>query len=457
MIKVERPVVGPTSLTGKANKGRQKGSTEGEAIIAAYQVFLGTQPPPPKGFQFTFAAYKADDVKEALSRLFRGKCAYCESRYAVTQPMDVEHWRPKGGVEELGPGGKVRLAPGYPWLAATWTNLLPSCIDCNRPRIQVYKRPDGTEDQSRLGKANQFPVIGSRMPPPSPGAAAYPTEDVALLIDPTTEDPAVHLSFREDGLVLGRTEKGWESIRVYALNRAELVFERLGVAQLIEQRLTTIEALAAIIAATGSDAAVERDPALEDLNYDLQDLVSHEIDALLAMADPARPFSAMARQLIDENSPSELTTAPAAVTWPTEVAAMLQRFVAHDKSRDHEIVASRLFGLGFTPLVPTGRAGAAQSGATYLRWSVQGSARRVTLYQNSAGLVSNGSPQLDFARGLAGARPSRGVRPRIQFTYKGSRLEDVLLATTRFRAWADGPDARGPRINSTTGGSHDRN
>jgi hypothetical protein len=440
MIKVERPVVAPASLTEKPTRGRHRGSTETEAIIAAYQSFLAKQPPPSKGFLFTFAAYKADDVKEALSTLFRGKCAYCESRYAVTQPMDVEHWRPKGGVEEVRPDGKIELQPGYPWLAATWTNLLPSCIDCNRPRVQTYQRPDGTQDQTRLGKANQFPVIGSRMPAPVPGASAYPTEDVPLLIDPTTEDPVLHLSFREDGLVLGRTDKGWESIRVYALNRAELVFERLGVALLIEQRLTTIEALAAIIAAIGSPA-FDSDPNREDLSYDLQDLVAHEIDALLAMADPTRPFSAMARQLIDENAPIELTTAPAAVTWPMAIAEMLQRFVDHDRSRDHEIVASRLSGLGFSPRAAASRGATERSGTTYLHWSVQGSERRVTLYQNSAGLVSNGGPQRTFATRLAGAIASEGVRPRVRFTYKESSLEDVLVATTRFRAWADGSDA----------------
>ena len=41
-----------------------------------------------------------------------------------------------------------------------------------------------------LGKANQFPVSGPRMQPPAPDSPTPPVEDVALLIDPTVDDPA---------------------------------------------------------------------------------------------------------------------------------------------------------------------------------------------------------------------------------------------------------------------------
>ena len=52
-----------------------------------------------KKWNFGFKIYKHDQVKKALTDLFHGKCAYCETRYAATQPMDVEHWRPKGQIE----------------------------------------------------------------------------------------------------------------------------------------------------------------------------------------------------------------------------------------------------------------------------------------------------------------------------------------------------------------------
>src|SRR4051812_36358022 len=77
-----------------------------------------------KGFEF--AAYKNPAVVKALEAAFLGKCAYCEHRYDAGAPCDVEHYRPKGGVEIDGD----LTEPFYYWLAAEWTNLLPSCADC---------------------------------------------------------------------------------------------------------------------------------------------------------------------------------------------------------------------------------------------------------------------------------------------------------------------------------------
>ena len=54
--------------------------------------------PALEGKPFTFAAYKLDAVKEALNAAFGFKCAYCESFFGATQPLDVEHFRPKSGV-----------------------------------------------------------------------------------------------------------------------------------------------------------------------------------------------------------------------------------------------------------------------------------------------------------------------------------------------------------------------
>src|SRR3546814_21065688 len=63
----------------------------------------------------------------ALFALVHCKCAYFEARYDTTAPVDIVHFRPKAGIV-----GTRHL--GYWWFAATWSNLLPSCIDCNRKR-----------------------------------------------------------------------------------------------------------------------------------------------------------------------------------------------------------------------------------------------------------------------------------------------------------------------------------
>jgi len=418
MIRADRTgVVAPESLSRLAKSGAHQGQTEEQAIIAEYDNYLTAQPRPDK-FDFEFKAHKADDVKLALAQLFRGKCAYCESRYAVTQPMDVEHFRPKGGVEEIGADGKARLAEGYPWLAARWTNLLPSCIDCNRPRIQ-HDQLTGVDE--KMGKANQFPITGPRMLPQRP-TGPEPAADAALILDPCVDEPAQHLRFHEDGTVTATTEKGRQSIRVYALNRAELAFERLGLARLIEQRLATIEILSWVV----DDQVLP-----EAVRLDLQDLVAHEIDALMDLAEPGRPFSAMARQLIDANSPVGHGVAePVPPAWPPAVEAMVQRIAARDPSPHHLTVASQLWTLGYQPNLP--------AAATYVRWTVQGTSRGVTLYQETAGLVSDSRPQLELANAIAGAEVAPGTNPRVRWTYAGAKVDAVLVAAIRFRDWADG-------------------
>jgi hypothetical protein len=138
----------------------------------------------------------------------------------------------------------------------------PSCIDCNRERTQ---RDLLTGQEETLGKANQFPVSGPRMTPPTPGNPA-PVFDSALLLNPCTDDPTEHLEFRDDGSVIpaDASPVGVESIRTYALNRTELALDRLGLARLIEQRIRTIEGLANVIAQPelSETTARSRGPAL---------------------------------------------------------------------------------------------------------------------------------------------------------------------------------------------------
>ena len=215
---------------------------------------------------FEFAVYKSAAVKDALERLFHGKCAYCESFFATTQPVDVEHYRPKGGVEG------IDGHPGYWWLAMVWTNLLPSCIDCNRRRDQLTPHESaassvalaqaGNRDRWRklsTGKATAFPLEAN-----SPRAATeeedYDLSEKRLLLDPTRDEPSDHIGFyvnrnhlvslvhplalgaadrqpilpahdAASGLAVGSavagvSAKGAVSIQVYGLNRLGLVQAR---------------------------------------------------------------------------------------------------------------------------------------------------------------------------------------------------------------------------------------
>lgn len=176
-----------------------------------------------KNTAFEFKAYKDDNVREALAKLFGRKCAYCESVYTAVSPVDVEHFRPKGAI--ITADGK-QIPRGYFWLAADWENLLPSCADCNRERKQVTL-PTGEVRKS--GKAEHFPLADEKKRATRPAQLAG--ED-PLLLNPCVDRPEQHLEFFDkDGqkaLLRPRaaSRKGERSIDVYGLNRKGLVEER---------------------------------------------------------------------------------------------------------------------------------------------------------------------------------------------------------------------------------------
>jgi uncharacterized protein (TIGR02646 family) len=264
-------------------------------------------------------------VKKRLEELFHGKCAYCESLYASQAPVDVEHYRPKGRIE-----GELKH-PGYWWLAAEWTNLLPSCLDCNRRRKQLA--PIVSTDLAVLyetmktGKQDSFPVLGAR-------AALEPDDLVAeraLLLDPTRDDPDNHLAIwlagdRAAGLIypvsatgaaagppilpqavedpaavaghaaaVGISVRGAVSIQVYGLNRIRLVQER---ARLLQQ-LRFLESVFLDISEVSRDlAAVNVTIArqeLADATDRLDRLQRRILDQMQSLAAPTAPHSTVAR------------------------------------------------------------------------------------------------------------------------------------------------------------------
>ena len=227
-----------------------------------------------EGKPFSFGVYKLTPVKDALNATFHFKCAYCESYFGATQPLDVEHVRPKSGVLV----GTELVWGVYYWLAAVWGNLLPSCTDCNRPRTQTL--PDGNEQT--LGKANQFPISSE-----AKRAAAEGQEKAEgrLLVHPCVDDPGKHLTFEADGIVSWKTRKGKESIRVYALLRRGLVQAR---------KDFQLEVLTHITIAKGLARELEDGP-----NPRLETLLLTELQALARFVDPSHEYSAVARALVD--------------------------------------------------------------------------------------------------------------------------------------------------------------
>ena len=240
---------------------------------------------------FAFKVYSSAEVKAALERAFHGKCAYCESRYVGTQPMDVEHWRPKGKVREED-GSE---AGGYYWLASTWENLLPSCIDCNRQRTQI-EMPDGTTRS--LGKGMWFPLEkGSKR------AATRGEEDAerTLLLDPTRDLPDEYFSFAEkEGVIrpsdTSKANKALASIKVYALNRVGLVQERQRVIRLVERRIATIDGLTLALDRVSRLRSKDERKRLVAM---IEDLLFQEMTELRALTAREQPYALLARQLVD--------------------------------------------------------------------------------------------------------------------------------------------------------------
>lgn len=232
-----------------------------------------------------FAVYKDKNVKNKLDRLFNGKCAYCESQYAATQPMDVEHYRPKNAVKGEGDHD------GYWWLAMNWENLLPSCIDCNRERTQTFVLSDGSSKVMTLGKGSKFPIADIDNRAYSPNDSL--DDEEALLINPCTMQVQDHLKWKFDSgfcLAEHRDPAGKNSIEVYGLNRMGLVRRRTIVLRRLEALKRTIIGLARAL-------ELVSEPKVANI---IETIIGECISDLEDHTNPEREFTGMAREFVDQ-------------------------------------------------------------------------------------------------------------------------------------------------------------
>lgn len=140
---------------------------------------------------------------EPLMELFRGKCAYCESKIGPTADVEIDTFRPVSASGLDGSGSTEH----YQWLRVEWENLYPACPACNR------------------AKRGLFPVDGPRAEIGTPIERIVNSEK-ALLLDPCRDEPAAHLEFIKDGMVVPLSRKGEATIQVLNLNRPQLVAAR---------------------------------------------------------------------------------------------------------------------------------------------------------------------------------------------------------------------------------------
>lgn len=235
---------------------------------------------------YPFADYKEADVVTALNLLFHNKCAYCEGKITNTGPIDVEHFRPKGNIE-----GELNH-PGYWWLATEWTNLLASCIDCNRGRYQILlASEDGqqlTQGERLSGKHDHFPVGGLR----ATCATDDHSQEDPLLIDPTCIDPGEHIDWKivvEWPLAVALSRYGKSSIDIFGLNRSKLAEARRDLQLKLDEDFLCLKEMITGIAEEPTDEGVRRwIPRLE-----------RHIAKFFRHADTSNEYSAFARHHVE--------------------------------------------------------------------------------------------------------------------------------------------------------------
>ncbi|MBN3786187.1 hypothetical protein [Burkholderia sp. Ac-20353] len=241
---------------------------------------------------FSFKHYKARDVKAALRQLAGGNCAYCESKIGAVGAREVEHYRPKGGIDG------TANHPGYWWLAHNWNNLLPTCRDCNKSLRQHIVAPGMTRAQvedilsrtpkGNYGKATQFAIRGVRAVSDS---CSLEAED-PLLIDPCRRDPGNELrwDFSTELTLIEPKEVeinrpslyGEYTIKTCGLNRAELVLDRIPTLRPMRTLRTHI---------------INRLNQWDGSQVDLDDIMK-EVEVLTAHAHPEQPYAGMAAAYI---------------------------------------------------------------------------------------------------------------------------------------------------------------
>jgi uncharacterized protein (TIGR02646 family) len=289
MIKIDRGRVGcPAYIDGPGSAGHQ------EMLDNDAEHLAGTN-------EFTFEAYKHQTVKDALEDLFGRKCAYCESDIKAVHPSEIEHYRPKGRIVEWNPvTKKLDRQTGYYWLAARWSNLLVSCIDCNRRR----KHKDANGKLMKSGKADYFPLATGSARASNDAALVG---EVPMLLNPCEDDPRKHLEFTDAGGIKPRQTNGFadargaETIKLLGLARGGLIESRADHALSVNYCLLNI-----------------REALVFGGN------VNRHLTELLRLLDPKKQHTALTRHLAATELPAMFN----GVVLPPALDAALKKVVA---------------------------------------------------------------------------------------------------------------------------------
>lgn len=142
--------------------------------------------------------YKLRDVKDALSTLYHGKCAYCEQR---VEQFHVEHYRPK---------------TIYFWLAYSWDNLLLACVTCNQLKLDSFPINGSIASLDEAQFLQNINSIG----------AEYDSIELPKIANPERHNPEGKLDFKKDGSLASNDPIFKGTIENLKLYRKHLCDER---------------------------------------------------------------------------------------------------------------------------------------------------------------------------------------------------------------------------------------
>ncbi|MGK2742246.1 AAA family ATPase [Tepidicaulis sp. LMO-SS28] len=172
------------------------------------------------------APSKSEEVRNALSELFAGRCAFCES--PVSDPL-LYRFRPDGNAEPVEDYSLSHLY--YVWLAEAWQNLYPVCRDC-MPNDPSYFPVKGR--RAMLPDVTLLESFAERDDGRWPD---FPLEEAPQFLDPCRNEQFWRsLFFRSTGEVVGISRRGRETIQHFNLNRGKLwESRRLAIEEAISQ------------------------------------------------------------------------------------------------------------------------------------------------------------------------------------------------------------------------------
>lgn len=170
--------------------------------------------------------YKHKTVLTALQDLYHHKCGYCEEKIDGVSYEQIEHYRPKGGVnkKDLKP---EEAHPGYYWLGDEWSNLLIACQRCNGNGKKGIRFPLSDPDH-RIKE--HFPLLddGSYQISENHYASNHHQGEDPLILNPETKDPDDHLTINATGDLdaYQASPYGDQTIKICDLNRDGTALQR---------------------------------------------------------------------------------------------------------------------------------------------------------------------------------------------------------------------------------------